>query len=101
MPKESIEPVCIAVITREEAIADNLHRQLSLWAEATDADNQMFSTDRTLAALNEAMDAPPRELLENVRRAVDGFVKDVEQFDDLTMLCIEHRGPAKEDGDPL
>ena len=28
--------------------------------------------------------------------AVDGFVKDSEQFDDLTMLCMEYLGP-----DPL
>ena len=28
--------------------------------------------------------------------AVDGFVKDAEQFDDLTMLCMEYLGP-----DPL
>ena len=27
---------------------------------------------------------------ENVRNAVDGFVKEAEQFDDLTMLCMEY-----------
>ena len=33
------------------------------------------------------------EILRNVRSAVDGFVLDAEQFDDLTMLCLEYRGP--------
>ena len=45
-----------------------------------------------LSALNEAPDASPAEILRNVRGAVDGFVRDAEQFDDLTMLCMEYRG---------
>ena len=31
-----------------------------------------------------------------VRRAVDGFVKEEEQFDDLTMLCLAYRGSAED-----
>ena len=60
--------------------------------EATDAENELFGTDRMLAALNTDPDAPPEQVLKNVRGAVDGFVKDEEQFDDLTMLCLEYRG---------
>ena len=26
--------------------------------------------------------------------SVDGFVLDAEQFDDLTMLCLEYKGPV-------
>lgn len=61
-------------------------------AEATDADNQLFGTDRTLAALNENPDAAPEELLKNVRAAVDAFVKDAPQFDDITMLGFRYFG---------
>ena len=64
--------------------------------EATDAHERMFGTERMLAALNAAPDAAPEQLLGNVRRAVDGFVQDAEQFDDLTMLCLEYRGPMKD-----
>ena len=60
--------------------------------EAADAENNMFGCDRMLAALNEDVDAAPRQVLENVRASVDGFVKDAEQFDDLTMLCLEYKG---------
>jgi serine phosphatase RsbU (regulator of sigma subunit) len=60
--------------------------------EATDAEEAMFGTDRMLEALNEAPEATPRQILKNVRSATDRFVKDAEQFDDLTMLCIEYRG---------
>ena len=64
--------------------------------EATDAESKMFGTDRMLAALNEAPEAAPETILKNVRTAVDGFVKDAEQFDDLTMLCLEYKGTQGE-----
>ena len=60
--------------------------------EATDAAQAAFGTDRMLDALNREPDAGPAALLRNVRAAVGEFVKDAEQFDDLTMLCIEYRG---------
>ena len=57
--------------------------------EATDADNQMFGTERMLDVLNQTPDAVPKALLEQVRTAVDAFVGDAPQFDDLTMLAIK------------
>ena len=60
--------------------------------EAADADDAMFGTERMLAALNSVPDGSPREILGAVGEAVDAFVKDAEQFDDLTMLCVEYRG---------
>jgi sigma-B regulation protein RsbU (phosphoserine phosphatase) len=48
-------------------------------------------------ALNWNPGDPPAELLFNVRRAVDGFVQDAEQYDDLTMLCIEYKGTVQTD----
>ena len=60
--------------------------------EATDANKELFGTERMLSALNTDPDAAPEDILKNVRAAVDAFVKDAEQFDDLTMLCVEYRG---------
>ena len=62
--------------------------------EATSAELQMFGTDRMVDALNRQPESAPREILHNVRCAVDDFVKDAEQFDDLTMLCLEYKGNA-------
>ena len=62
--------------------------------EATDADKELFGTDRMIAALNEAKDGSPEQVLKQVRLAVDGFVRDAEQFDDLTMLCLTYEGPG-------
>ena len=61
--------------------------------EATDAENRMFGTDRMLCALNSEKEAGPEQILANVRSSVDAFVQDAEQFDDLTMLCLEYKGP--------
>ena len=60
--------------------------------EATSAETELFGTDRMLAALNTVQDKAPQEILRTVRGAVDAFVQDAEQFDDLTMLCIEYFG---------
>ena len=62
--------------------------------EASDADNNMFGTERMLDALNEDPDASPEQILHRVSRAVDAFVGDAEPFDDITMLCMEYRGAA-------
>ena len=62
-------------------------------AEATRAGEELFGTKRMLDALNKDPDAEPDTLLINVRRAVDEFVGDDEQFDDLTMLAFEYKGP--------
>ena len=61
-------------------------------AEATNANNELFGTERMIEALNIDPDASPKDMLANVRRAVDAFVGDAEQFDDLTMMCVEYRG---------
>ena len=63
--------------------------------EATDKAQEQFGIDRMIGALNEHSSAAPGEILKNVRRSVNEFVKDAEQFDDLTMLCIEYRGAGK------
>lgn len=60
--------------------------------EATNSDEELFGTERMVEALNAVRDAKPKKLLEGVRRAVDDFVKEAEQFDDLTMLCLEYIG---------
>ncbi len=67
--------------------------------EATDAGKKMFGTGRMLEALNGCASSSPRDILGAVRASVDGFVKEAEQFDDLTMLCLEYRGTSGKAGD--
>ena len=61
--------------------------------EATDADGELFGTDRMIAALNSCAGDSPEQILHKVKSAVDTFVGDAEQFDDLTMMCLEYKGP--------
>ena len=63
--------------------------------EAVDASEEMFGTDRMIKALNTCGQGSPEEILGAVRSAVDAFAGDAEQFDDLTMMCLEYRGPEE------
>ena len=65
--------------------------------EATNAEKELFGTDRLLETLNRDPGASPENILKNVTAAVDAFVKDAEQFDDITMLCLEYKGPNPAD----
>ena len=60
--------------------------------EANDSERNMFGTERMIEALNGNRDASPEKTLRNMRKAVDAFAGDAEQFDDLTMLCLEYKG---------
>ena len=64
--------------------------------EATNGQQELFGTERMLDALNRQPDASPMDVLKNMRKAVDGFVLNAEQFDDLTMLCLEYKGPLNQ-----
>ena len=63
-------------------------------SEAQNAENENFGRERILQALNTAMDELPERILQTVDEAVAAYVGDAEQFDDLTMLCIEYRGKS-------
>lgn len=65
--------------------------------EATDKTEELFGTERTLDALNQADARTPKEILEAVDHAVSQFVGEAPQFDDLTMLCVAYSGSAEEE----
>ena len=61
-------------------------------AEATDAHNTLYGTERMLDALNRNPSAEPRDVLAAVKQSVDEFVGEAPQFDDITMLCLQYNG---------
>jgi sigma-B regulation protein RsbU (phosphoserine phosphatase) len=65
--------------------------------EATDADNELFGLNRMVTALNKVRNGTPEEILAGVKRDVNRFVKGAEQFDDVTMLCMEYKGNGGND----
>ena len=69
--------------------------------EANNADSRLFGMDRILRALNSTPSAlEPEGILKTVRGAVDVFVGDEPQFDDLTMLCLAYYGPQRKENLP-
>ncbi len=64
-------------------------------AEATNAENELFGTDRMLEALNREPGANPEGVLRNVMESINAFVAGAEQFDDITMLCLKYLGPRR------
>ena len=63
--------------------------------ESTNKNEVLFGNERMLDALNREPDACPEKVLANVRDSIDAFVQDAEQFDDLTMLCIQYNGEER------
>ena len=64
-------------------------------AEATNAQDELFGTERMLEALNRDPAADPETVLKNVKEGIDAFVAGAEQFDDITMLCLKYLGPKQ------
>ena len=60
--------------------------------EAMNRFKKQYGTDNLVKALNEVKEAGPEETLQHVRKSIDSFVKEAEQFDDITMLCIKYNG---------
>ena len=62
--------------------------------EANDAAGAFFGTDRMEEALNLAQPGHPKDILMKVRESVETFAGGAEQFDDMTMMCLEYCGPG-------
>ena len=60
--------------------------------EANNAAGEFYGMERMEAALNRMAGCGPRELLQGIKADVDAFTGEANQFDDLTMLCMEYKG---------
>ena len=56
--------------------------------EATSGDVELFGEERMVNALNAHREETPEMIVGGVFHAIDAFVKDAPQFDDITMLCL-------------
>lgn len=78
----------------EIGVGDTLFVYTDGVAEATDAANTLYGTDRMLTALNRNGDLDPEELLHQIKTDIDRFVGLAPQFDDITMLSLKRKGSA-------
>lgn len=61
--------------------------------EAMNEDDELFTKERLIDVLNDKPDKTAKETVDKVLVAIDDFVKDAEQFDDITMLSMVYFGP--------
>jgi len=59
--------------------------------EATNAGNELYGMARLGQVLNRVKTGTPHEILPAVKQDIDAFVGEADQFDDITMLCLEYR----------
>ena len=60
--------------------------------EATNLENELYGSERMLAALNANKDLNLQSLLTALRKNINNFVGDAPQFDDITMLGFDFYG---------
>ena len=78
--------------TLELAPGDGLFVYTDGVAEATRSDGELFGTQRMLEALNQVDPGEASRIPKQLRAAIDAFVEDAPQFDDITMLTLLYRG---------
>ena len=60
-------------------------------AEATNANKELYGSERLVRVLKKHGEAAPAEILREVDAAVNEFVREAPQFDDMTMLALEYK----------
>lgn len=79
------------------SIGDKIFQYTDGVTEAMDKNKQLYGMDRLQHALNEkCLNCSPEETLRLVKEDIDAFVGDNDQFDDITMLCLEYTGKMEE-----
>ena len=59
--------------------------------EATNLQNELYGMNRLGAILNKVKGGTPNDILPAIKKDIDEFVGDADQFDDITMLCLEYK----------
>lgn len=78
-------------------VGDKIFQYTDGITEATDKDNQLYGMDRLNSVLNLKCSAcSPEETLKLVKEDIDAFVGGADQFDDITMLCLEYARKMEE-----
>lgn len=72
-------------------VGDRIFQYTDGVTEATNKDNQLYGMNRLNNVLNhKCADCNPEHTLELVKADIDAFVGEADQFDDITMLCLEY-----------
>ncbi len=72
-------------------VGDKIFQYTDGVTEATDKNNKLFGMERLEESLNKCCDFTPEQTISQVKSDVDEFVGEAQQFDDITMLCLEYK----------
>ncbi len=60
--------------------------------EAQNKDDVLYGMDRIKNSLNQYSDLPVKDIISSIKKDVDEYAGEMEQFDDITMVCIKYDG---------
>ena len=72
-------------------VGDKIFQYTDGVTEATNVNNELYGMSRLGAVLNRVKHGTPHEILPAVKQDIDEFVGEADQFDDITMLCLEYK----------
>ena len=79
------------------SVGDKVFQYTDGVTEAVNKDHQFYGMDRLHHILNQqCQTCGPEQILEFVKADIDAFVGDNDQFDDITMLCLEYTKKMEE-----
>ena len=66
-----------------------------------EVNNELYGMERLGTILNKVKNGTPHDILPAVKKDIDSFVGEADQFDDITMLCLEYKAKMqrKEDAE--
>lgn len=91
-----MEGVCYKEQELQLQKGDKLYLYTDGVTEAHNSEKELYSENRLLACLNSVLDKSVEEICIKIKEDVDLFVGDVEQFDDITMLCVSFNEESKD-----
>ena len=79
-------------------VGDKIFQYTDGVTEATNSENELYGAKRLNTVLNGAGRKTPCEIIKDVKNDIDTFVGDADQFDDITMLCLEYKRKMETEG---
>ena len=90
----AMENVHYKMQTLDLAPGDTLFLYTDGVTEATNEHNELFGNERLLDALSLGGGKGTKETCRFVKRQIDAFAGKAPQFDDITMLALDYKGPT-------
>ena len=80
-------------------VGDKIFQYTDGVTEAVNSDNELYGAARLGAVLRGSSQKTPDEIISDVKKDIDAFVGGADQFDDITMLCLEYKSKMETEGD--